>query len=619
LRFLRPEAVWLLLAALPLIALHLRRMRRRVVPIASIQLWRELAGAGAGRTGFRRLREAGALALLLGALLALTASIADPVTGAAATRANSLVVILDGSVTMNVRDGDTDRFERARAAVSEAVARLAADDDITVWLADGGAWVLVEPTSDRRAVAQALAAGVPTLEPRSLDAAIALARHALEIRRVPATLLVVTDAPGAASLADDDDLVIAAVGGAAITNAAVLGVTRTNTGVRVQLAQRVGEATERLLRVTVDGEVVAEVPALLRAGRESALDVLVPDGVAGHLEARLVPPDDFVDDDANGLVLRAAAPLRVVVTAPGAKVAPFLLEALRAMPGIVDADAALLASPDASAAVLGSADVVIAEGRLPAALSASRPVLAFLDGPDTVERPLLWGVGSHPVLDGVDLAPLRLDRATPLSVGPSEIVLVDSASGPLAVAGETDGVRRVLLGFRADASTLPLEPAFPLLVRNALRWLRSGDSLPDAVAAGTPIRLSGVLPAGADTILLTLGEMTERVPLGPDLADPPAPTPRPGGARLLRLGLPGGVALGETVVQWRMRADTDLVGDEAAPVAAALAQLPAPLAPDAPYRRLAPFLAALAALLLLAGAFLLSTREPGSGGAPAPA
>jgi len=618
-RFLRPEAVWLLLAAMPLVALHLRRLRRRIVPVASIKLWRELAVAGAGRTGFRRLREAGALALLLAALLALTASLADPVTGAAATRPRSLVVVIDGSATMNTRDSGSTRFERAHAAVTMVIARLDDGDDVTLWLADGGATVLVQPTADRATVARALAAARPTLEPRSLARTLDLARRALELRRAHATLLVVTDAPGAASIDGESDLVVATVGGTDVTNAAVLGVVRTDSGVRARLLHSLGEPGERTLRMTVDGEFVSEVPAILTPGRESTLDVLVPPGVFGHLEVRLEPPDAFPDDDANGLVVRTAAPLRVVVTAPGATVAPFLLEALRAMPALVDADAALLASPDASPSVLGAADVVIAEGRLPDALPADRPVLAFLDGPGSVPRPLLWGVGTHPVLLGVDLAPLRLDRAMPLSVRPGEVVLVDSASGPLAVAGETDGVRRVRLGFRADASTLPLEPAFPLLVRNALRWLRGGASLPDSVASDAPIRLTGVLPPGADTVLLALGDHSRRVSLGPDRADPPAPIPLPGGSRVLRVGLPGGAALGETVVQWRLPPAVDLSGGQAATLASALAQLPAPLPANAPYRRLAPVFAAAAALLLFVGGALLSSREPGSGGMPAPA
>jgi hypothetical protein len=369
----------------------------------------------------------------------------------------------------------------------------------------------------------------------------------------------------------------------------------------------------------VDGALVSELPAIVPSGRETSLDVLLPAGQAGRLEARLVPADDFPDDDAAGLVVRASTPLRVVVTAPGANTAPYLLEALRAMPSLVDADAALRATPDAAAAILARADVVIAEGVLPPALPPDRPVLAFLDGPERVEKPLLWGVGTHPVLDGVDLAPLRLDRATPLVVSAGETVLVDSASGPLAVAGESDGVRRVRLGFRADASTLPLEPAFPLLVRNALRWLRDGEELPESVTSDAPLRLSGVLPEGADSVVMRLGDETRRVSLGPDRADPPAPVPAPGGDRVLRVGLPGGVSLGETVVQWRLPRDVDLTGEAPAPVAAALARLPAPLPPNAPYRRLAPGLAALGALCLVLGGFLLSTREPGSGRAPAPA
>src|SRR6185436_15575737 len=65
------------------------------------------------------------------------------------------------------------------------------------------------------------------------------------------------------------------------------------------------------------------------------------------------------------------------------------------------------------------------------------------------------------------------------------------AAGAVGVVGETvvanvGGVRRVTFGFRPDASTLPLEAAFPLLVRNALRWLARPSNAPRYVVAGEP-------------------------------------------------------------------------------------------------------------------------------------
>jgi hypothetical protein len=239
-RLLRPEALWLLFAVLPLVALHLRRLKRRVVPVASIQLWRELAGKGAGRTGFRKLREAGALALLSLALVALVGALSDPVTGAAATRPRSLVVVLDGSVTMNARDGDATRFERARAAVTDAVTRLAGDDDVTVWLADGGSSVLVAPTSDRDRIARGLAAARPTLARQSLVETLALARRALDLRGAPATLLAVTDAPGAVALADAERVVIASVGEPDVTNAGIAPHRGRRAGERAPRDRAVG-------------------------------------------------------------------------------------------------------------------------------------------------------------------------------------------------------------------------------------------------------------------------------------------------------------------------------------------------------------------------------------------
>lgn len=622
-RFLRPEAAWLLLAALPLVLLHLRRVRRRVVPVASVRLWRDLAQGGVGRRGFRKLRDGGALALLLLALAALTGALAEPVAGAAAVRPRSLVVILDGSVTMSARDASGSRFDAARRVVADALDRRGPDDDVTVWLAAGAPWVLAGPTRDAGAVRDALADAQPTLDARTLDDALERARAARALRREPATVLVVTDAPGAAALDDAEDVLVAAVGAAGPRNAAVLGASVTPRGVRVRIAALEGGPGERTLEVRVGDDVVAALPLTLAPGRELAPEVLVPADRSGRLVARLLPPDDFPDDDAAGLVLRRRPPLRVLVTAPGARAAPFLLEALRAMPDVVDADAALLASPDVALAVMAAADVVIADGAVPDALqegaAAPRPLLAFVEAGERVARPLLWGIGAHPVLEGVDLAPLRLESATPLALQPGDAVLVDSAGGPLAVARERAGVRTVWCGFRAEASTLPLEPAFPLLVRNALRWLRDAGALPAAVTAGAPLALAETLPPGADEVVLALGDVARRAALGPDAADPSTPLPVPGGSRLLRVGLPGGAALGETFVQWHLPPGITLGADAPGPSPdAALARLPAPLAAAAPVRRLGPLLAALAALFLVLGAALLRTSpRPDVGARPA--
>jgi hypothetical protein len=225
------------------------------------------------------------------------------------------------------------------------------------------------------------------------------------------------------------------------------------------------------------------------------------------------------------------------------------VDALRAMPELVDAGRAVAVGRDAPAETLAGIDVFVSAGTPPANAPAGRPVLLF-DAPGrSVARPLLWGVGSHPVLAGADLAPLRIESAQVLDVGPGERVLVECAEGPVVVAGESDGVRRVRVGFPTDASTLPLEAAFPVLVRNALRWLVRPPLLPPAVRAGAPLVTTEPLPSVDRVWIEGPGDLPPRpVRVRDGSIAEAAPLPPPEGSRVLRVRLPAGDLV--TAVNW---------------------------------------------------------------------
>jgi hypothetical protein len=273
-----------------------------------------------------------------------------------------------------------------------------------------------------------------------------------------------------------------------------------------------------------------------------------------------------------------------VAVVAAASPSPFLVEALRAMPDVVDLDRTVLARPDAEPAAFAEVDVVVADGVEP---PEGRPALVFAAPGRVVERPLLWGVGRHPVLEGADLAPLRIERAALLSPAEGETAIVASASGAVGVAGERDGVRRVTLGFAPDASTLPLEAAFPVLVRNALAWVAAPARAPRFVVAGEPV-------PGGDGEVVAL--------------------PQPAGPRAL--WLPGGAV---TAVRWKRPQEFRLSrGETAAGPSAmeAIAALPDRRA-QAPQRRYAPWLAAAGSGLLVVGAMFLR-RAPHAAQSAAP-
>jgi VWA domain-containing protein len=584
--FERPEAWWLLALALPVVALHLHLTRRRVVPVSSLLLWRGLLPDRSRRGGLRFVRDGLALAFLLAALAAFTAAAAGPVAGAPADAPRRLAIVLDASASMLAKTRTGTRFDEALDAARAAIGRLAPQDEVCVWLATPSPRVIVEPTTDRAAALAALAdRAAATLERRNLTVATRLAvRAAPGVAGRAATVLVLTDAPGAEALRTPDapsvDLRVGVVDGEGTPrNAGIVAFDVDRADARrfaVRVATTDGDPAPRTLVLRRGDAEVARAEVGFGADGEASATLPAEAFAAGGLAvAALEPGDDFAEDDAARIVLPAARPLAVAVLADTPS--PFLVEALRAMPDVADPARTTLVKPGAPWSAFSSADVVVADG---AAAPEGRPSLSFGAGGRVVDRPLLWSVGTHAVTEGVDLSPLRIESASLVEPAHGETTIVGSASGAVGVAGEDRGVRRVRLGFRPEATTLPLEAAFPLLVRNALRWLASPAGAPRYVVAGEPV------PGGGGALV---------------------PYPPPGGP--YDAALPGGAS---SVVRWTAPPGFRLGGPtgDATSAAAAARALPDRSGVADTRRRFAPMLAGAGCAALFAGALLLSRGRP---------
>ena len=55
--FERPEALWLLALAAPIVVLHLHYRKRRLVEVSSLELWRGLVPDRGGRGALRQIRD----------------------------------------------------------------------------------------------------------------------------------------------------------------------------------------------------------------------------------------------------------------------------------------------------------------------------------------------------------------------------------------------------------------------------------------------------------------------------------------------------------------------------------------------------------------------------------
>jgi hypothetical protein len=115
----------------------------------------------------------------------------------------------------------------------------------------------------------------------------------------------------------------------------------------------------------------------------------------------------------------------------------------------------------------------------------------------------------HPLLRHVDLSDVRLARALRIQAPGWASPIVESAGGPLILAGEDQGRRVVVLAFDLRQSNLPLTPAFPILVANAIGYLEPpGFVSANVVAPGAEVTFSPALEARSVVVLDPSGRET---------------------------------------------------------------------------------------------------------------
>ena len=115
-----------------------------------------------------------------------------------------------------------------------------------------------------------------------------------------------------------------------------------------------------------------------------------------------------------------------------------------------------------------------------------------LGSPDTAS--------DHPLLRDLDLRALFVQRARKYDAPAWLEPIVQSADGPLLLAGEQDGRRIAVLAFDPRESNLPKLAAFPLLMANLADWLypQSGvGALRPGEAAIVPPGATVTTPGGS--------------------------------------------------------------------------------------------------------------------------
>jgi hypothetical protein len=581
--------------ALALVALHLLRLRRRQVVVPFAPLWFGDAGAARDTRWARRLRRLLALALALTIFALVLLAAVDPQPASADRAGRTLVILVDRSASMSARDEPGTRLGAARRRARAIVDGLGPADRALV--ASFAREAIAESgfESDAAPLRRAIETVAPSEEPADLPRALDFAAAVLAGRPRP-TVVLVTDG----AFADDArrapppdlDLRYAPVGRRG-RNVAILSLAArrlpadpgaVDAGIVVQ---NFGPAPASVLvEVTAAGTVIDRARFALAPGerrRHALPDIAAPDA---RLEARLLAPDGGplaeagdVDDlalDDHAFAVVPPLPRRRVLRVGGPDL--YLDGALLGLGRTVTVDR-LEAADAATALARGPRyDLVVFDGVAPAPSPAAGRYL-YLDphGPGSpfgqrgrVRDPIVAEARrDHPLLRNLDLADLNVAEARRLVLAPGDVAVAGSFGVPLVVARERPGLRIAATSFEIRRSDLPLRPAFPLLVANALAWAtadRGEAALPRAVTTGSTLRAGegepeaaiatvGFHQLGDELVAANLADARESdttpaptLALGGRALAPPDPPARRGFVRLPALALLLAAAL--VLVEW---------------------------------------------------------------------
>lgn len=513
----------LLGVALPIIlALHLRRPRRRPRTVSTLRFWREAIGAATLSPTWRRPPRTLLLWLRLAIALLVTLALARLTVPWLALPGGAppehLVIVLDRSTAMFATDVRPARFAAASVRARALIDRAAPDSPVTLLTLGGEPLVLRSwDRSDRAPLLRAIA-GAPAVGGPADFATLApvLRASLLAGRANRVTVLWGGVASGDLPRAALDALPVQITwerfgqdsANVAVTHLAASARTPDSNQVPVfgALTNFSTQSVSVVARLNADGAEIERRPLVVPPGATVPLTLTVPQTttvVSLHINAN----DALPLDDSAWAVVRGPNAVRValVSTDPGD-----LARALAAQEGV----ALTTIAPDQydSGARF---DLTVFDRFVPAQLPAGNILLVAPSSSNKLV-PVLPAAGApritrldpgSPLLRGLDLSAVEF-RPQPLYGQPEWAQEVAGGDGSaLMLTGVREGHRVVVFAFDPRASTLPRAVAFPLLIGNVVTALQTHQA-PAAAQLGQEFRATPL--AGADRVDLLLPDGSTR-------------------------------------------------------------------------------------------------------------
>ncbi|MEM9074839.1 MAG: VWA domain-containing protein [Myxococcota bacterium] len=480
------------------VVLYLLKLRRRRVAVPFVKLWEQVLAEKQTTRLFSQLKRWLSLLVALSVVAALGFALGDPRPDGVNEDARTLIVLVDASASMQARDVEPSRFDRAKQEAERLVQELGPSDRMLIAQLDGTATPLSPLTSEPRVLLDAIEQLEAAEVAADLRAGLHLALDVLRGQPGPEVVLLsdgnVTgdrfNADAFEGRLEEGGVRLSWVkigeGGdnVAITAFSVrrypLDKSQSEVLVELYNASENEESVE--LTLLGDGEPVDVQRLTLRPDERLRRFFRNVSGVDQTLEAKITRADGtrdpLVADDAAFARLPERRRARLCVVTEG----NLYLQAALLLDEYLDVEEI----PPAQYPCEGRFDLLLFDNWAPpttpevAALYLGLPSAEEGGGPlevvGDVQTPYFDQLDRrHPLLKWTALRDVNIGRAREVRLQQGDRAIGRSDEGPLMVVGSREGQRFVAFTFDPRESDLPLRVAWPLLLLNTVDWFVQED------------------------------------------------------------------------------------------------------------------------------------------------
>lgn len=509
-----------------IVALYLLKRKVQDVEVPSTLLWQRTLQSWEAVRPWEKLQRNLLLLLQLLAAILLVLALLRPAVPAAGVIAEHAILVIDTSGSMLAREADQDgektRFARAVEEARSLVEQLGSGQAVTLIEAGRDPKIWLSRSTDKQAVLGALDSLRP--RPGSADQRAALSL-AGAIAATEAGSGVMWFGDGGGEELQEQAGLISIPGPFRFYPA---GHAKENAAIGAFVTQAGAAGTEGLLRIDNYGTQPQQGRISIYGLDQELLDVdsfSVDGGASQTVTFERLPAasayravidadaDSLAEDDVSWSVPYASGKGRAVLVSPAGN--RFLHQALQTV-GQMEVETV----SEPPAANSGAADLWIFDGIVPEKLPEGNILLIaphqqtswfpYQGIADVAGSPEVLQQGD-PLMKYVDWRDVHVAKTAVWGAIPGMRPLVRAGETELIAAGTLSGRKAVIIGFDLHDSDLPLRPAFPILMQNAVARLSAGQTVPIGPAQpGDALAIP--LTPGATKRTLTLPDGSTHTP-----------------------------------------------------------------------------------------------------------